>query len=296
MCWALARYASGAPDDSDARRRRQRPSSANSALALRGTTRASAQGRATSNGHDNDNNNSNGGQVVRSLPTVAATNSEATHDLGNTRIGKLIFSSVAARTSTDTLRQARASLICKTRVSLPATMLSHVAFPALPAPASWYPGHMTQFARMLPALLTRTDVVLELRDARLPLTSINRTFEGALQRWRTERVRLSEQASATAPQAAPRVCERVVVFSKRDLVPEWGLQPFCDAMAAKFPDQRVFFASWNKPRDLKSLSNLLVSIAKSHPHMPEINVLVVGMPNVGKSTLLNALRNIGIPG
>ncbi|KAA1472094.1 P-loop containing nucleoside triphosphate hydrolase protein [Dentipellis sp. KUC8613] len=175
-------------------------------------------------------------------------------------------------------------------------MLSHVAFPALPAPASWYPGHMTQFARMLPALLTRTDVVLELRDARLPLTSINRTFEGALQRWRTERVRLSEQASATAPQAAPRVCERVVVFSKRDLVPEWGLQPFCDAMAAKFPDQRVLFASWNKPRDLKLLRNLLVSIAKSHPHMPEINVLVVGMPNVGKSTLLNALRNIGIPG
>ena len=31
---------------------------------------------------------------------------------------------------------------------------------------------------MLPALLTRTDVVLELRDARLPLTSVNRNFEG----------------------------------------------------------------------------------------------------------------------
>jgi hypothetical protein len=31
---------------------------------------------------------------------------------------------------------------------------------------------------MLPALLTQTDVVLELRDSRLPLTSINRTLEG----------------------------------------------------------------------------------------------------------------------
>jgi ribosome biogenesis GTPase A len=28
----------------------------------------------------------------------------------------------------------------------------------------------------------------------------------------------------------------------------------------------------------------------------EMNVLVVGMPNVGKSTLLNALRNIGVSG
>lgn len=38
---------------------------------------------------------------------------------------------------------------------------------------------MKKFTRMLPSLLTRTDVVLELRDSRLPLTSINRTLEGA---------------------------------------------------------------------------------------------------------------------
>lgn len=57
-------------------------------------------------------------------------------------------------------------------------MLQNIPFPILPVPPSWYPGHMTQFSRMLPALLRRTDVVLELRDSRLPLTSINRNFEG----------------------------------------------------------------------------------------------------------------------
>ena len=57
-------------------------------------------------------------------------------------------------------------------------MLKHIPFPALPAPPSWFPGHMNQFQRRLPALLKQTDVVLELRDARLPLTSINTAFEG----------------------------------------------------------------------------------------------------------------------
>ena len=59
-------------------------------------------------------------------------------------------------------------------------MLQHIPFPILPAPPSWFPGHMNQFRRQLPVLLKQTDVVLELRDARLPLTSINRTFEGRL--------------------------------------------------------------------------------------------------------------------
>ncbi|KAI0642578.1 P-loop containing nucleoside triphosphate hydrolase protein [Trametes meyenii] len=180
-------------------------------------------------------------------------------------------------------------------------MLTHIPFPPLPAPPSWFPGHMLQFQRMLPTLLNKTDVVLELRDARLPLTSINRNFEGALQKWRRERGKgaSSPDTDADAPAAGPSTapaCERVVVFSKRDLVPEWGLKPFQRAMSAKYADQRNFFASWNRTRDIKALSELLVDLAKEHPHRPELNVLVVGMPNVGKSTLLNALRNIGIAG
>ena len=37
---------------------------------------------------------------------------------------------------------------------------------------------MSKFTKMLPALLARTDVVLEIRDSRLPLTSINENLEG----------------------------------------------------------------------------------------------------------------------
>lgn len=37
---------------------------------------------------------------------------------------------------------------------------------------------MMKFRRELPSLLSQTDVLLEIRDSRLPLTSINWNFEG----------------------------------------------------------------------------------------------------------------------
>ncbi|KAJ7269935.1 P-loop containing nucleoside triphosphate hydrolase protein [Mycena rebaudengoi] len=172
--------------------------------------------------------------------------------------------------------------------------LTHIPFPALPMPPSWFPGHMMKFTRMLPALLTKTDVVLELRDSRLPLTSINRTLEGALQKWRIERG--WDPNDPTRRVVNSGACERIVVLNKRDLVPEWGLEPFRKAMASKFPEQQVLFASWQRPRDIRNLSEMLVDIAKKYPYAMELNVLVIGMPNVGKSTLLNALRNMGIKG
>ncbi|KAG6830369.1 hypothetical protein H0H92_001006 [Tricholoma furcatifolium] len=172
--------------------------------------------------------------------------------------------------------------------------LKHIPIPSLPIPPSWFPGHMMKFTRMLPALLTKTDVVLEIRDSRLPLTSINRTLEGSLQKWRLERGWDPNNPQRRIVNAG--ACERIIVLNKRDLVPEWGMEPFRNAMANKFPGQQVMFASWQRPRDIRNLSELLVNIAKKYPHSMELNVLVIGMPNVGKSTLLNALRNTGIKG
>ncbi|KIJ59395.1 hypothetical protein HYDPIDRAFT_184032 [Hydnomerulius pinastri MD-312] len=184
-------------------------------------------------------------------------------------------------------------------------MLSAIPFPALPAPPSWFPGHMNRFSKQLPALLSRTDVVLELRDSRLPLTSINQNLEGAIRKWRAERGRDSAvihtpsstgPASPAVPGYGSTICERIVVLNKHDLVPEWGIEPFRKAMTSRFPDQIVHFASCNKPRDIRTLSEMLVRIAKTNVHAMEMNVLVVGMPNVGKSTLLNSLRSFGIAG
>ncbi|TFK26121.1 P-loop containing nucleoside triphosphate hydrolase protein [Coprinopsis marcescibilis] len=172
--------------------------------------------------------------------------------------------------------------------------LARIPMPLLPNPPSWFPGHMMKFTKQLPAFLARTDVVLEIRDSRLPLTSINRTLEGALRRWRLERG--WDANNPTNRLFAGQACEHVVLLNKRDLVPEWGMEPFRRAMEKKFPHQQLLFTSWHRPRDVRTLNELLVKIANRHPHALELNVLVIGMPNVGKSTLLNTLRHMGIKG
>lgn len=104
---------------------------------------------------------------------------------------------------------------------------------------------MTKFTRQLPVLLSKTDIVLELRDSRLPLTSINRNLESAcaiclvytviltlyiaaLQQWRLERGKITNAPqnflASPGTQAFGPICEHIVIFNKRDLVPEWGMQ------------------------------------------------------------------------
>ncbi|KAF8320408.1 P-loop containing nucleoside triphosphate hydrolase protein [Clavulina sp. PMI_390] len=153
---------------------------------------------------------------------------------------------------------------------------------ALPPPPSWYPGHMAAFAKALPNLLPKTHVVLEVRDIRLPLTSINPQLENALAQWRGN------------SRGAGKACEHIVVYTKRDLVPSWGERRLRQGLSRHF-DQHMHFTTPASPPSIKALHKTLVSIAKENKDtINELNVLVIGMPNVGKSTLLNYLRGAGV--
>ncbi|CAG7849886.1 SubName: Full=Uncharacterized protein {ECO:0000313/EMBL:CCA70366.1} [Serendipita indica DSM 11827] len=157
--------------------------------------------------------------------------------------------------------------------------------PPLPPASSWYPGHMALFAKNLPQLLSNTHVVLEARDARLPLTSINPNFEEMLEKWRKNR---------GGGLAGP--VERVVVYNKVDLVPKWGVVPFERALSRHF-DHKTIFTTAKLGKSMGSLHKHLTDIARTHgKEIQHLNVLVVGMPNVGKSTILNHLRSYGIKG
>ncbi|CAE6420644.1 unnamed protein product [Rhizoctonia solani] len=148
--------------------------------------------------------------------------------------------------------------------------------PLLPIAPSWYPGHMRRFFTRLPELLAQTHIVLEARDSRLPLTSINPEFEAALERWKQSR--------------SNGLCERIVVYTKRDLVPKWGEEPLRKALSKHF-NHRIHFTAEGKPHTIRRLHSDIVSLVKDRADQSSAyNVLVIGMPNVGKSTLLNGLR------
>ena len=82
----------------------------------------------------------------------------------------------------------------------------------LPAPPSWYPGHMTAFARTLPALLGRTDVVLELRDGACRSRASTATL-------RVRRVLSLSVFAAFAPVVAQRGGVRGAAGAVRIVVP-----------------------------------------------------------------------------
>lgn len=82
--------------------------------------------------------------------------------------------------------------------------LPRASFPFSPNTPSWFAGHMARSLRELPPLLENINLVIEARDARLPLTSINPIFDGVLRRWK-----------ARAKVEGER--ERIVVYTKRDL-------------------------------------------------------------------------------
>lgn len=91
------------------------------------------------------------------------------------------------------------------------------AFPLPSRIPSWFAGHMASSLRSLPSVLQNIDLVIEVRDARLPLTSVNPAFEQALSRawgYQTSSAMLDRKGKGKEVDGGK---EKVVVYTKRDL-------------------------------------------------------------------------------
>jgi len=132
----------------------------------------------------------------------------------------------------------------------------------------WYPGHMTKARRELAALMPSQDVVIEVLDARLPAASSN---------------------PAVTELRRDKPC--VKVLTKSDLAdPE-----VTAAWLAHFnalPNVRAFASTTDNPSETrKKIAELTRGLAAHRGPDKEIRALICGVPNVGKSTLINTLMN-----
>lgn len=136
---------------------------------------------------------------------------------------------------------------------------------------TWFPGHMVRSLREMKEILPLIDVVIEVVDARIPYSS-------------------GDQAIQTIIQKKPYL----MLLSKADLAEESKTQAWLDflsshqvtAMAAVIPhlDRPKLFHLIRELHAPKRAKEMTKGI-RPRP----IRILVCGMPNVGKSSLINQL-------
>ncbi|PHZ15855.1 GTPase [Rhizopus microsporus ATCC 52813] len=133
---------------------------------------------------------------------------------------------------------------------------------------NWFPGHMAKGIRLISERLNSVDLVVEVRDARIPLSSVNPNFEKVV---------------GKRP--------RMIVYNKSDLADPASLKPIRKAFSRHAPSTPITFTSCLTDNNVKSILKYASELAQP---IPQVTLMIVGMPNVGKSSLINALRRVGV--
>ncbi len=136
---------------------------------------------------------------------------------------------------------------------------------------NWYPGHMTKAKRMMEENISLIDLVIEIVDARVPMSSRNPDID-----------------SLAANKA------RIILLNKADLADD----SITNQWIAYFNSKNIYCLKLNS-RDnsgVKQVNNLIQMACANKLERDKqrgimnrtIKAMVVGIPNVGKSTFINS--------
>ncbi len=143
----------------------------------------------------------------------------------------------------------------------------------MPLPAiQWYPGHIAKAERQLQEQLSKVDVVLEVRDARIPFA----TYHPLLATWIGNKYKL-------------------IILNRVDMIPPAVKDAWVEWF--KTQDERIFFANAQQGNGVAAISKAAQSVGvainqkrQERGMLPRpVRAVVIGFPNVGKSALINRL-------
>ena len=135
----------------------------------------------------------------------------------------------------------------------------------------WFPGHMYKARKEIEKIIVQVDLIIEVLDARIPYSSENPMI--AKLRGNKPTIKVLTKSDL----ADPSITEQWLSFFERE------------------NNVKARALSVEKPEYTRQLIDLIRALLPEKEQSPKsINVMIMGIPNVGKSTLINILAGKSI--
>ena len=139
-------------------------------------------------------------------------------------------------------------------------------------PIQWFPGHMAKTRRMMKECMPQVDIILELLDARIPYSSRNPEIEKLTEG--KPRITLLTKATLADPEKSKRWAKHYNSDNVRTVIIDSAVGYGMDELSSTIRD--VLSEKLERYRD-KGMDGR------------RLKAMIVGIPNVGKSSLINRL-------
>ncbi|OAY40405.1 short integuments 2, mitochondrial isoform X1 [Manihot esculenta] len=146
--------------------------------------------------------------------------------------------------------------------------LGEMGFNAEGGVINWFPGHMAAATRAIRSRLKLADLVIEVRDSRIPLSSAHKDLQ---------------------PQLSSK--RRVIALNKKDLANPNIMHKWVSYFDSCKQDC-IPINAHSKSSVKKLLELVEFKLKEVISREPTLLVMVVGVPNVGKSALINSIHQI----